>query len=170
MAVVQTTYPNEHGELVQGQIANPNTCNVDSVYLAGADDLMFGMMARQSAVADTPPNAVDAGADTNLMRGIAVMDERLPAGRDGAFETNDIVPVLWRGDIAVKVSADVTDGADVVAATVASGTGAAREEIGQLSTKAADGTHILVPGARFMTDADAQDIAVVRLSGLVGSA
>ena len=170
MAVVQTAYPNTHGTYVEGQIANPNTCNVDSVTLAGSDDLMFGMMARQSAVADSGPADVDAGAATNLMRGIAVMDERLPAGRSGAFKTGDIVPVLWRGDIAVKVSAAVTDGADVVAATAASGAAATREEIGQLSSKGADATHILVPGARFMIDAVAQGIALVRLAGLVQSA
>ena len=170
MAVVQTTYPNTHGEYVVGQIADTTTGDVDSVVLAGADDLMFGMMARQSAVTNSAPNAVDAGAATALMRGIAVRDQRLRAARDGAFETGDIVPVLWRGDIAVKVSAAVTDGANVVAATEASGTGTAREEIGQLSTKAANATHIAVPGARFMTDAAAQGIAVVRLSGLVGSA
>ena len=169
MSVVQTTYPNRHGTLVQGQIVDTSNCDVDSVSLRGTDDLFFGMMARQSAVANSGDRDIDAGGGTNLMRGIAVMDERQAASVTGKFETGDIVPVLYRGDIAVKVSAAVANGNNVVAATAASGADATREEIGQLSTKGADTTHILVPGARFMTDAVAQALAVVRLSGLVQS-
>ena len=167
MSVVQTTYPNRHGKLVEGQIVDTSTYDVDSLALAGADDLFFGMMARQSAVASSGDRDIDAGGGTALMRGIAVMDERNRTA--GKFETGQIVPVLYRGDIAVKVSAVVANGNEVVAATAASGSAATREEIGQLSTKGNDATHIVVPGARFMTDAAAQGLAVVRLAGLVQS-
>ena len=168
MSVVQTAYPNTHGKLVEGQIMSTSTSDVDSLALAGSDDLFFGMMARQSAVASSGDRDIDAGAATGMMRGIAVMDERNRTA--GKFETGQIVPVLYRGDIAVKVSAAVTNSWNVVAATAASGSAATREEIGQLSSKDADGTHIAVTGARFMTDAAAQGLAVLRLAGLVDAA
>lgn len=164
MAVVQTTYPNTHDALVDGQIADTQTCDIDSYVLTGDDDIPFGRAVSRS-------NATGAG-DRDCERyegarfaGLAVQDERLPAASGGAYKKGDPVSVLWRGDVAVKVSAAVAAGDDVTIATAASGAGATAEEIGQLSTKGADTTHILLTGARFTKTAAAQGLAIVRLAG-----
>ena len=164
MAVVQSTYPNFHAAKVDGQVADTTTADIDSYRLTGATSVPFGRAVSRS-------NQAGAGdRDCELYEGaryagIAVMDERLAAGANGTYKQGDSLSAMWRGDVAVKVSAAVAPGDDVVIATAASGTGATAEEIGQLSSKAADGTHIALTGARFLTTTAAQDIAVVRLAG-----
>ena len=169
MAVVQSTYPNQHQALLAGQLVNAQTADVDTLNMTGATNLLFGMMAIQSSAAGADDRDIVPGGATNRMRGVAIQDERQQAARDGLYAAGDVVPVCWRGDIAVRVSRAVAFGNNVVAATTASGSGATREEQGQLSSQAADATHIAVPGARFMTSAAAQGVAVVRLDGLVQS-
>ena len=160
MSQVQTTYPNFHDGLVDGQIADTTTCDVDS--LAAEGPIAFGRAVRQGAAAR---GGLQGITDRLSFRGIAVMDERVPARGGASYPAAEIASVLWRGDIAVKVSAAVAVGNDVVVATVASGAGNAAEEVGQLSSKGADATHIAIHGARFITAAAAQGIAIVRLAG-----
>ena len=102
------------------------------------------------------------------MLGIAIQDQRLGASSGVTYMQGDPVSVLWRGDVAVRVSAAVEasdSGGDVVVASNASGAGTTLETRGQLSTKAVASNHLLIPNARFISSADAQGIAVVRLSG-----
>ena len=95
------------------------------------------------------------------LRGIAIMDERQQAARTGAFETGDEVPVLWRGDVAVPVSAAVSvDDQAVVTRTSATG-----DAVGSLSSRSPSGRHVAIPGGRFLTAAANTKIAVLRLSG-----
>ena len=169
MSVVQTEYPNYHDALIEGQIHNTQTCDIDSLIARGSDDIPFGRAVRNSAVTGAGAKDVDLGIATNLFRGISVQDQRLPATNGAVYKQGNVVSVLWRGDIVVKVHAAVAAGANVVAATVAT-TGASPEAKGQLSTTVADTTHILIPGARFMTAAVAGGLAVVRLAGPVPAA
>ena len=241
MSVVQTSYPNEHDALLQGQMADTTTADVDSLLLKGAADVPFGMAVCNSAASGAGDRDVDLGVrrvraarindnngiaagdltitvdslrDTvirpgtlitiasevilvsaatattltvvraqmgstaaghannaeifylneNEFRGIACRDIRLPAQQD-VYETGDVVSVLWRGDVAVKVSAAVSAGDEVVAATAGSGSGAALETTGQLSSKLPNATHTPIAGARFLTSVAAQGLAVVRLAG-----
>ena len=102
------------------------------------------------------------------MLGIAIQDERLRASSGVTYMQGDPVSVLWRGDVALRVSAavDATDRAGgVVVASSGSGAGTTLETRGQLSSKAPSTTHLLIPNARFISSAAAQGIAVVRLSG-----
>ena len=163
MAVVQTTYPNTHGLYVDGQVANTNTCSVDSRVNQSTASIPFGRAVSRSNQTGAPDNGIEVYEGARF-EGIAIMDERVPASSGVAFATGDIVPVLWHGDVAVKVSAAVTNNADVVIATAESGAGTTLEEIGQLSTKAADSTHIALTGAWFLTTTAAQGIAVVRIA------
>ena len=95
-------------------------------------------------------------------RGVAVMDERVKASNGEQFETGDVMPVLWRGDIAVQVSGAVTAGAHVVMRTGAGTTG---DPSGSFSARPPGGTHLLIPGAQFLTAAADNGLAVLRLTG-----
>ena len=171
MSVVQTEYPNYHDGMVDGQVANTTTYDVDSAILNHATvNVPFGRYVRTATAAGANARDVELGVAAGAGRGIAIMDERLPGASAGEYTNGDPVSVLWRGDVAVRVSAAVTGGSNVVVATVQTGADATLETVGQLSTKAANATHLLLAGARFMTTAAAQEIAVVRLAGSVPAA
>ena len=243
MSVVQSEYPNRHVALVDGQIADTQTCDIDSLTLEGAVNVPFGRMVRPGAgakaclpgirrqhlatvngainnsattlVVDALSESVAGGelvpintyvvvgqeillvtgataTDLTVVRGvlgstaaaiadnaevwlfrsavfsgIAVQDERLPASSAGAYTPGEVLSVLHRGDVAVKVSAAVAVGQAVVAATRATATA---EVLGQLSAKTPDSSHVLVPGARFVSAAAAQGIAIVRFTGATPNA
>ena len=93
--------------------------------------------------------------------GVSVMDERLRAAAGVTFDTGDLMPVLWRGDIAVIVSAAVVVG-DYAVATVTQATG---DALGSFSTRTPGGRHAVIPGATFLTAAADNGIAVLRLTG-----
>ena len=118
-------------------MANTNTCSVDSRVNQSTGSIPFGRAVSRSNQTGAPDNGIEVYEGARF-EGIAIMDERVPASSGVAFATGDIVPVLWHGDVAVKVSAAVTNNSDVVIATAESGAGATFEEIGQLSTKAAN--------------------------------
>ena len=158
MSVVQRTYNEYHDPFQDGQVANTQTCDIDSVTAAG--DIAFGRMVHR----DANGKAVQGVLAGPKYAGIAVEDQRLPAVNGAKYKAGDEVSVLWRGDIAVKVSAAVNEGDDVVVATAASGAGATAEEVGQLSSKAPDGTHLAVAGLFFRRKAAAQGISVVRVA------
>lgn len=240
MSIVQNTYPETHGDYVDGQNANTQNCDVDSLVVAdGSDDIPFGRaIQRESsgprdvslgasyeqagilngaltdnaasltldAVPDGGPlehgtlilidseiirvgiasaanltyaitrgqlgtaaaahvdDSVVLRLDRNRIRGIALMDERIRAENGLVFKEGDIIPGIWRGDVAVKVSAAVAVGQRVVAATQASGAGNALETKGQLSAKAPDATHVPLLGATWVKGAAAQGIAIVRIN------
>lgn len=167
MAVVQTAYPNFHEALVPGQIVDTQTCDVDSLVNVGDDDIPFGYAVRQASAAGSTAKQCELGVAANVFRGIAVQDERLPAKNGARYKKSDHVSVLWRGDIAVKVSHAVSIGQNVVAAIAAAG-GA---EEGQLSSQDPAGANfVAIEGARFMTAAGAGGLAVVRLAGPVPAA
>ena len=132
---------------------------------ATSTDLTVTRGALGSSAAAIADDVAVYAFDSAVFTGLAIMDERLPGTSAGAYVTDDPVSVLWRGDVVVKVSAAVVQGQSVVAATVASGTDATVETVGQLSAKAPSATHIAIPGARFETGAAAQGLAIVRLTG-----
>ena len=163
MSIVQTVYPNYHDALVEGQIADTTTCDIDSWRLTGTGaSVEFGLAVSRSGVATAGDRDAVAYAGARFA-GIAVMDERLKASSDAEFQEGDLMPLAWRGDIAVRVAAAVSVGDDVVIATA--NVPATPEVIGQLSSVTADSTHILLAGARFIRAAVAGGISVVRLTG-----
>ena len=165
MSTVQSSYELAHEKMQQGQIADTTTCDVDSLRLARGDDVPFGVAVQTSQAASPDDREIEGGITLAAdFRGIAVEDQRLPAANAGVYKVGNIVSVLWRGDIVVKVSAAVSAQDDVVVATTGSGAGATLEVEGQLSSKAANATHIAVGSAKFLTSAAAQGLAVVRIN------
>ncbi len=62
MPVVQTEYPNTHDALVQGQLVDPQTCDVDSMNLVGAAGVPFGYAVRRSTGASAGDRDIELGA------------------------------------------------------------------------------------------------------------
>ena len=164
MAIVQSSYDVFHDGMVEGQVLNTQTCDVDSLRNIGDDAIPFGRSVQRATAAGAGPRDIELGVKTNKFVGIAIQDERVPAADGMTFSKGEIVPVLWRGDVVVRVFTAVAAGADVVVATVQSSAKPPEFE-GQFSSVAADSTHILIAGARFMTAAAVGGLAVVRLAG-----
>ena len=232
MSIVQSAYTNFLDELVAGQVADTQTCDIDSAFNRGSDVIPFGYAVRPATGASAEDGDIELGAgrpqvalldaamnnsatalsydnaraggfrigqyilvnseimyvslvgsdltvnraelgstaaahlnnapvyafDEALFRGVAIMDERLPASNGVTFTTGDIVPVLHRGDVAVPVSAAVSADGLVVATIVA----VTSDPEGSFSSRTPDSTHVVVPGARFLTSAAASGVAVAR--------
>ena len=150
MATVQTTYPNVHDQWLDGQIADTSSCDVDS-YSAAAD-INFGR-----AVHATGSDAVTMGIGTaETFRGIAIMDQRVPATAGEKYPKGEVVSVLWRGDVAVEADGAVTTG----------GIPTVNTTTGKVGIKAASATQIALTRSRFIQGAAAGKIAILRVDGL----
>ena len=85
MATVQTKYPNVHDRWLDGQIADTSSCDVDS-YSAAAD-IPFGR-----AVHATGADEVTVGVTSaETFRGIAIMDQRVPATAGEKYPKGEVV-------------------------------------------------------------------------------
>ena len=51
MSIIQNEWPNFHDEYVDGQVANTQTCDIDSFRLVGDDNVPFGRIVQ---IVDTP--------------------------------------------------------------------------------------------------------------------
>ena len=163
MSVVQTEYPNFHTALVDGQVADTTTCDVDSYRLTGDDAVPFGRAVSRIAAETIGDKRAERYTGARYA-GIAIQDERLPGASNGQYTKGEVMSVIWRGDVAVKVHAAVAAGDDVVISQTTDGGGG--REIGMLSsTPAAANQYIALAGARFIRGAAAGGIAVVRLAG-----
>ena len=74
MSVVQTTYPNYHEGLVEGQIVDTQTCDTDSLANVGDDPIPFGRAVRQASASGSGPRDCELGVASNVFRGVAVQD------------------------------------------------------------------------------------------------
>ena len=152
MPVAQSAYREDHNVAFAGMIANPQTCDFDSLEWFGSRAGQFGYACQQGA---TPERAI-AGIAAGTFRGILAIDRTRQPGDEDTYVAGVMATVMWRGDIWVPVESAVVAGNDVSADTVT----------GQLSSAAAASTQIVIAGARWMTSqATAGGLARVRLSG-----
>ena len=92
---------------------------------------------------------------------MAIMDERVRASSGVQYTEGELVAVMYRGDVAVLVSAAVVRGGHAVVTRV----GVTDDEHGRFSSRGASANYVLVPGARFLTNTADNGIAVLRLAG-----
>ena len=169
MAHTQSTYRETQFQAVLGLVANSNPCTIDTYIVDESGGIGFGRVVKQG----TDDDQCDLGADgpssspfavTDFL-GIALMDmsqegSHAASARD-EYPNGAVASVLSMGDVWVSVAAAVTAGDDV---TVDDGTG-------RLSTITAADGQFLIPGARWMTtQATANGLAIVRLTGALGAA
>lgn len=154
MAVVQGSYSERIAAASPGQIANMSSYDVDSRSVENSNGIPFGRACGRG-VAD---KGVVLGSTliTDFV-GISVRDVTLaPESFDSdyvdEYRQYALAGILTRGDIWVQVGGAVADGEDVryVALT------------GVLSTAGGLGP---ISGARWMTSAAINGLAIVRLSG-----
>ena len=90
--------------------------------------------------------------------GVAALDERVRATHsaveNGQYSAGEIVAVIYRGDVVVEASEDVSPGDHVVT-----------DADGRLSAEFPGENYILIPGAQWMTERGNNNLAVVRLPG-----
>ena len=154
MAIVRarTSYTNEIVRAVRGQIANTQTCDVDTYLVEDSAGVPFGIACQLG----TSPQHVKLGIAANKFIGISVKDTTLDPSDDDKYDEGTHASIIYRGDIWVAAGAAVTAGQDVSAVTTT----------GVLSSAAAASTQIVIAGARWMTtQATAGGLAIVRLSG-----
>ena len=154
----QTDYSETNDKYYAGMQINPHTADVDTFIAEG--EIGFGISTIRGAGTNDKGvvlGAVVAGAAVTEFYGITILDPtRDPERGLDVYKSGDNVSVLWRGDIVVKVSTAVTAGS---VPTITAATGVFRQG-------GASGTTIgTLAGARYLTDADADGLAIVRLYG-----
>lgn len=121
MPAVQTNYDENLGRALLGQVANPQTCDIDTAI--AANDIPFGRAVRNASLGGVSDDYVrcQLGVTSilpspftiNSFFGIAVKDPTRDASERGEngdgvdqYAENDAhVAVLWRGDVWVEVPA-----------------------------------------------------------------
>ena len=171
MADVQGSYDAKIGIGYDGQVASSSPCTIDSYQVTPTAGIPFGRAVRQGTDNDQIIAGVDgptSGTETDVTDylGLTVLDHSLLAGgadatKRGRYLLGDIAAVMSRGEMLVKVEAAVTVGAIV----------SVNPTTGQLSAKAGSTTNgseqYVIPGARWMTAAATDALAIVRLTGYI---
>lgn len=157
MSFVQTTYSENMAAAVPGMPADADF-SADSRTVETEAGIGFGLAVSQGT-ADKGA-LLGAAAATGFV-GVTIRDKGVVnASNADKYNEGDTAAVMTRGDIWVTVAAAVEAGDDV---TFSSTTGA-------LSSVAADGTNFAITGARWMTSAAQNGLAILRLGGALPSA
>ena len=151
MAVVQSSYAERiTGPLAFGTPAYGDV-DVDSFVSEDTDDIPFGRAVGRGT-ADKGCTLAAAAATSFL--GVSVRDIAKAGGDSDKYKRYENVAVLHEGDIWVEADGIVAAGNNVTFETTT----------GKFGTIAADSTHILLVGARWMTSAASGAAAILRLS------
>jgi len=105
MAVVQTTYRNYHDIGQNGQLASTSTYDVDSRQNVGTEAIPFGRALGQPTGDEM---GCVLGANEQRFVGISAAGKTLRPQTNDTYAIGDIVSVLIRGDIYVKLSDTVS--------------------------------------------------------------
>ena len=156
MPASQTSFTEDHGNGIAGQVADGTTFDADSMVAMTTNGIGFGVACKiHNDGTNDVAGHCDLGIASNKFVGISIIDPtRDPADGD-EYPKGGHATVMWRGTAWVKVSAAVAVGDDVTAATTT----------GALSSATAGATQIAIADARFLTAAAANGLALVRLYG-----
>lgn len=164
MSVTQSAYSERIRPARAGEIANTQTCDIDTYIADEANGIGFGLATRfvvnTSADRDDRRHvrlglAAPSGPAFNAANfaGVSVKDITRD-GRDGdEYKDGANAAILWRGDIWVQVDGDV-DVDDIVTVNVTNG---------EFGARAAAATHALIPRARWITKASDNELAILRV-------
>lgn len=162
MAVYQTDYDINLAAARPGQIANDSLCQVDSRICKEADGIGFGLAVVKGDGDRDAQFGDDASRSADFV-GITVKDVTVYPEPD-RYDNHSVMGVLTQGDIWVTAGAAVEDGQDVVFDPA---TGALSSEAQATTTGA---VRQRIAGARWMTTAAKDELAIVRLTGALGAA
>lgn len=152
MAVVQSTYAERiTGPLSAGTPGNMMDAEIVSRVSEDSDDIPFGVAVGQGSA---DKGCVFAAASAALFVGVSVRDIAKDAADEDEYKRYENVAVLLEGDIWVVADGIVAAGNNVTFST----------STGEFGTIAADGTHILLVGARWLTSAADRGLALLRLA------
>ena len=166
MAIVQSTYVQKHAVARNGQIANLQTCTVDSYLVTATAGIAFGVACKQGTNAKevlvgVAPIATTPFASTDFV-GVSVLDPTRDPADEDTYKKGAHASLIVRGDLWVQVESAVTVGGDVTA----------NADTGELSSAAGSAVvtggqahpgQVVIPGARWMSAAAADGLAQLRL-------
>ena len=163
MAVLQKTYQENLDPARAGQIADMTLSNVDTRICKTAAGIGFGLAVVKGTGAEAAQLGGDASVSADFV-GITVRDITLTPSAGNKYPEGAPMGVLTEGDIWVEAGAAVTHGQDVAfdPATGALSSDAASTNAGSVRQ--------IIAGARWMTSAAANKLAIVRLTGPLGAA
>ena len=147
------TYTEKQGVGYAGFIPDGSSYEADSRTLEGANaSVGFGLAVAQGT---GERGVILASSAANQFVGVTVADNRLPPSQEDKYATADTVTVLYRGRIMVQVDGAVAAGNDVTY----------HKTTGELGTTAVGANHYAIAGARWLTTAADNGLAIVQLSG-----
>ena len=159
MPPYQTDYSETHNQYYEGMIINPHTCDI-STYVAGGEikygaPLERGTGDNRVVTGIKPVSGGTSPFHATDFYGISVLDPtRDPERGTDEYNTGDNVSVVWRGDVVVKAKVAVSAGGPVSVDASDNGwdtAGAAAKPV--------------IPGARYLKDAAAGELTIIRLYG-----
>ena len=137
MAILQSTYSDDHRAAVAGMIANPATCDIDSRVVKGTTPIPFGVGVQQGTVY----NEVIAGVAAHKFVGISVLDSTLQPIQGDEYVAGDVMSVMYRGDIWVAVENPVLVGDNVKADPVSGKLSSTEDQVLERVTVTAGGAN-----------------------------
>lgn len=173
MPAVQTSYSENIGQALVGQVANPQTCDIDT-YIA-SQNINFGVAVQRTTdggVGDEysrcSVGATVASTNVTSFLGIAVKDPTRDASevdRSGSepvdrYKADAHVAVLWRGDVWVDVAGATVAKGDKLTVTASTGVLGAEGSGTGTTVGNFDGGGIVA-----LSDKNSNNLVLVRLYG-----
>lgn len=157
MAVVQGSYSERMTIGAPGQIASMHSYDADTRTVENSNGIPFGRAVGRGT---QDKGCVLGASAAGQFLGISIRDVTLnPVAADSdyvdEYQQYASAGILVRGDIWVQVGGAVNDGDDVTYNSLT----------GVISSTATGGSQFAITGARFMTTAANNGLAIVRLSG-----
>lgn len=143
---VQTSYQENIAKGYEGQVANETDFDIDTKKVETVAGIAFGRAVSRGT---DDKGCVLGGAD---FIGVTVRDQTQPVQNDDKYTQYDLAGILRKGDIWLKPSEGVTDGAQVYYDTTT----------GRFGVSGGGKTAIV--GAVWQTTADADTLAVARFN------
>ena len=157
MPAIQTTYTENIKVARVGQIANSTPHAIDTREVETSAGIGFGLACGQGTADDGVVLGASAG---DKFVGVSVKDPTRTPDDDDKYIDGANAAIMTRGDVWVEAAAAVIAGDDVVF----------NSTTGALSSQTVISTRFAITGARWMTSAAANGLAVLRLSGELPSA
>lgn len=153
----QTTYTQFPDARLQGQMADAGMRDVVSRIATVA--ITAGLAVVHDGTSEDrnvklPASAAEITGDA--FQGVAILDT---SREPGGYVAEDVVPVMRKGRIAVKVEDAVTMGAPVFVRYAAGGDG-----VGSFRSDAGTSEAAQLPGAEYVSSAGAGELAIVELT------
>lgn len=152
MAVVQSTYSENMAAGLPGLVADMSDCTIETRNVESAAGIAFGVAVGQGTA---DKGAIKLPSTAAAFIGVSVRDVTIDHNTPDLYAENDNIGVLTEGTIWVTCDGNVAANQNVTFSTAT----------GLFGTIAADGTHLLVTNAKWISSASSGGVAKLKLTG-----